>query len=51
MNMHTRVRMEKVRSAEGGKKIWRMSSEKRVTMVTMVMRMEKKRPSKNSRTF
>ena len=47
MNMQMRVRMEKVRSAEGGKKICLMSSEKRVTMVTMVIRMEKKSPSKN----
>lgn len=39
--------MEKVRSAEAGKKICLMSSEKRVMMVTMVMSMEKHSPSKS----
>ena len=51
MAMHTRVMMENARSAEGGKQICLTSSENRVMMVTMVMRIEKNSPLKNYKTF
>ena len=51
MNMHTRVMMEKVKSAYLGKKICLMSSARRVMMVTIVIKMEKNNPSKNYKIF
>lgn len=45
------VRMEKASSAADVKQMTRMSSAKRVTMVTRVMKREKAMPSRNSMTF
>ena len=49
--IQTRVRIENAKSLEEGKNACRTSSEKRVTTVTKVMKMENPILSKNSRTF
>lgn len=51
IDIHTMVRIEKLTSSEGKKKISRISSEKRVIRVTIVIKIEKGNPSRNELIF